>query len=159
MHIHFIHWPYIASHVTLSNAAGAVSYSFFETPNKTLISGQTSKKCDPARQGDPICVVYERWTGVLCVHKEPTIANHWTNLPCVCVHVCLWYMPSCACVWDILVSRLSAPEVFPKLLRVTYQHWKKVLRKKSYYLVQQIWILLLRYWKLWSKKNPQCVNF
>ena len=119
---------------------GLYHLNFFETPNKTLISGQTSKKCDPARQGDPICVVYERWTGVVCVHKEPTFANHWTNLPCICVHVCVWYM--CAYVWDILVSRLSAPENFPKLLRVSYQHCKKGWEKNLTIMFSRFaWVL------------------
>ena len=131
---------------------GLYYLNFFETPNKTLISGQTSKKCDPARQGDPICVVYERWTRVVCVHKEPTIANHWTNLPCIFVHVCVWYMPWCACVWDILVSRLSAPEIFPKLLGAYIISALEKGLSHIYYHRQQIWILLLWYWKLSSKK-------
>ena len=137
MHIHFIHWPYIASHITLTNAAGAVSYSFFETPNKTLISGQTSKKCDPARQGDPICVVYERWTRVVCIRSpalptiEPTcLVSLWMCVYDTCVHVgmCMRHFGlETFCSWD-----------FPKIIEGIISALQKGLRKKSYYHVQQI---------------------
>ena len=121
---------------------GLYYLNFFETPNKTLISGQTSKKCDPARQGDPICVVYERWTGVVCVHKEPTIANHWTNLPCVsCLYVCVCMIHVYMCMRHFGLETFCSWD-FPKIIEGIISALQKGLRKNLTIMFSRFaWVL------------------